>query len=118
MTIIRHTSALMLALLCAACGSYKAVRPEAPAPVVAEAQTYSVAYRASNGRRITAVYINSNSPMTVELRQGNTVESLKQVQSWAGGVEYSNLSTRWHVQDGFATLTRRGRQTVFNEIIE
>ena len=56
--------------------------------------------------------------MTVELRQGNTVEKLKQVRSWAKGVEYSNLSTRWHVQEGFATLKRKNKQTVFTEIIE
>lgn len=116
--MIRHTAILFLISLCAACGSYKAVRPSAPIPVVAEAKTYSVNYEAANGQRITAIYINSNSPMTVELRQGNTVESLKQIQSWAKGVEYSNLSTRWHVQEGFATLTRRGKPIVFTEIIE
>lgn len=110
--------AILLLAACSACGSYKAERPEAPTPVVAEAQTYAVNYEAADGQRITAVYINSNSPMTVELRQGNTVESLKQIQSWAKGVEYSNLSSRWHVQEGFATLTRRNKPVVFTEIIE
>ena len=104
------------ALLLAACGSHKAVRHAEPAPIVAETQTHSVHYRSANGQQIRADYLNSNSPMTVELHQGNTVESLKQVQSWAKGVEYSNRATRWHVQEGFATLTRSGKQTVFTEM--
>lgn len=114
----KHAAVLLPLLFLAACGSYKAVRPSVPKPVVAESQTYSVKYKAANGQRITAVYINGSSPMTVELRQGNTVEKLKQIRSWARGVEYSNLSTRWHVQEGFATLKRKNRQTVFTEIIE
>lgn len=116
--MLKYAVTLLLITLTTACGSHKAVRPSAPTPVVAEAETYTVNYEAANGQRITAVYINSNSPMTVELRQGNTVESLKQIQSWAKGVEYSNLTTRWHVQDGFATLTRRNKPIVFTEIIE
>lgn len=111
------TAALILAAFTlAACGSHKAVRHAEPAPTVAEAQTHSVQYQSADGQRIRADYINSNSPMTVELHQGNTVESLKQIQSWTKGVEYSNLATRWHVQEGFATLTRSGKQTVFTEV--
>lgn len=114
----KHAAVLLPLLFLAACGSYKAVRPSVQTPVVAESQTYSVNYKAAKGQRITAVYINGSSPMTVELRQGNTVEKLKQVRSWAKGVEYSNISTRWHVQEGFATLKRKNKQTVFTEIIE
>ncbi|QEY26862.1 putative periplasmic lipoprotein [Neisseria zalophi] len=103
-------------LLCAACGSQKAVRPNAPTPLVAEAQTQTIHYQAGKNKRLTAVYNNSNSPLTVELRQGNTVETLQQIQSWAQGVEYGNATTRWHIQDSRATLKRKGSTTVYREV--
>lgn len=106
------------ALLCASCGSYKAVRPDAPTVVVAETQSYTVHYQDADARKIQAVYINSNSPMTVELRQGSTVETLKQVASSGNALEYANLRTRWRVQEGFATLIRKNTPIVFTEIIE
>ncbi|ASK27708.1 hypothetical protein [Neisseria chenwenguii] len=107
-----------LALLLAACGSYKAVRPDAPRAVVLETQSYAVKYKAARGQRITAVYHNNSSPLTVELRQGHTAEKLKQIQTWAKGVEYANPKTRWHVQEGFATLTRGKKVIVFTEVAE
>ncbi|UOO82913.1 hypothetical protein LVJ83_05480 [Uruburuella testudinis] len=108
--------ALLLIFACTACGSQKAVRPEAPAPIVAATQTYTIDYRAAKGNsRIRAVYINSNSPLTVELHQGSTVETLTQASAWAQGAEYSNATTRWHVQDNAATLTRKGKQTQYLE---
>ncbi|WP_437179429.1 hypothetical protein [Neisseria perflava] len=109
---------LLLALLCTACGSYKAVRPEAPVPTVAEAQNYSVRYKAADGQTVTAVYLNSHSPLEMELHQGNTVETLKQSATWTKGVEYSNFSTKWNVQEGSATLTRGQKTVVFTEIVE
>ncbi len=112
------SAAILLLFTLTACGSHKAVRPEAPTPTVAETPSYSVHYAAADGQRITAVYVNSNSPMTVDLHQGSTVESLKQINTWTKGVEYGNLSTRWHVQEGFATLMRRNKSVVFTEIIE
>ncbi|MFS6938088.1 Membrane-bound lysozyme-inhibitor of c-type lysozyme [Neisseria animaloris] len=111
----KHAVILLTAFLCAACGSQKAVRPDAPTPEVAESQTYNINYKAANGRRITAVYHNNHSPLTVELRQGNTVETLKQIQSWAKGAEYGNATTRWHVQSDRAILTRKGKKTVYRE---
>ena len=104
--------------LCAACGSYKAVRPDAPLPVIAQAQTYSVRYQSAQGRTITAVYINSHSPMMVELREGNTVEKLVQVRLRSQGVEYANPSSRWQIGDSFAVLIRGGKEVVFKEIVE
>jgi len=95
--------------LCAACGSYKAVRPDAP---------YSVRYQSAQGRTITAIYINSHSPMMVELREGNTVEKLVQVRLRSQGVEYANPSSRWQIGDGFAVLIRGGKEVVFKEIVE
>jgi len=92
--------------LCAACGSYKAVRPDAPLPVTVQ------------GRTITAIYINSHSPMMVELREGNTVEKLVQVRLRSQGVEYANPSSRWQIGDGFAVLIRGGKEVVFKEIVE
>lgn len=115
---MKRLAALLLLGLCAACGSYKAVRPDVPRPVVAEAQNYTVRYRAADGQRISAIYVNSNSPMTVELRQGNTVEKLAQTHSLTKSTEYRNAGTSWQLQDGFAVLTRRGKTIVFTEIIE
>ena len=74
--------------LCAACGSYKAVRPDAPLPVIAQAQTYSVRYQS----------------VQVRLR--------------SQGVEYANPSSRWQIGDGFAVLIRGGKEVVFKEIVE
>ena len=76
---------------------------------------HKVVVRAKGSERIKAVYINSNRPITVELHQGGTVETLTQVQSWAKGAEYANPDTRWHVQDAAATLTRKGRKTAYIE---
>ena len=104
--------------LCAACGSYKAVRPDVPLPVIAQAQTYSVRYQSEQGRTITAIYINSHSPMMVELREGNTVEKLVQVRLRSQGVEYANPSSSWQIGDGFAVLIRGGKEAVFKEIVE
>ena len=113
---MKRTAPLLLIFTLAACGSQKAVRPMAPAPTVAETQTYTIDYKAAKGsERIKAVYINSNRPITVELHQGSTVETLTQVQSWAKGAEYANPTTRWHVQDAAATLTRKGRKTAYIE---
>ncbi|MDO5640627.1 MAG: hypothetical protein Q4G28_12250 [Neisseria sp.] len=113
---MKHIAPLLLIFTLAACGSQRAVRPEAPAPQVVETQTYTIEYRAAQGRdRIKAVYINSNSPLTVELHQGSTVETLNQVSAWAQGAEYGNATTRWHVQDNAAILTRKGKQTRFIE---
>lgn len=103
-------------LFCAACGTQKAVRPDAPAPVVAESQSQTIHYKSYKGKMLTAVYYNNHSPLTVELREGNTTETLKQIQSWAKGVEYSNASTRWHVQEDRATLKRKGKVTVYREV--
>lgn len=116
--MLKTAATSLLLGLCAACGSYKAVRPDVPLPVVAEAQNYTVRYQAADGQRIEAVYVNSNSPMTVELRQGNTVEKLTQTHSMTKSTEYGNLNTKWQVQDGFATLTRNSKTIVFTEIIE
>ena len=91
---MKRYALLLLLGLCTACGSYKAVR------------------------RISAIYVNSNSPMTVELRQGSTVEKLTQTHSMTKTTEYRNASTIWQLQDGFATLTRGGKTVVFTEIIE
>lgn len=114
---MKYITPLLLILVCSACGSQRAVRPEAPLPSVAETQTYTIDYRAAKGKgHIKAVYINSNSPLTVELHQGSTVETLTQVSAWAQGAEYSNTGTRWHVQDNAATLTRKGKQTQYLEI--
>ena len=78
---MKRTAPLLLIFALAACGSQKAVRPTAPAPVVAETQTYTIDYKAAKGsERIKAVYVNSNRPITVELHQGGTVETLTQVQ--------------------------------------
>ncbi|STZ76008.1 hypothetical protein [Bergeriella denitrificans] len=115
---MRHTITAALLLLTAACGSYKAVRHAEPAPVIADTPTHAVRYAAPDGQTLTAVYINSNSPMTVDLQQGNTVERLQLVNTWTQGAEYSSYDTRWHVQDNTATLTRRNRPTVFTEIAE
>lgn len=112
----KHLAPLLMVFLLAACGSHRAVRPAAPAPTVAENQTYTINYKAEKGKgRIQAVYINSNSPLTVELHQGSTVETLTQVSAWAQGAEYSNPSTRWHVQDNAALLTRGKKQTRYLE---
>lgn len=104
------------AFVLAACGTQKAVRPNAPTPAVAESQTQTVHYKTKKGKRLTAVYRNDHSPLTVELKQGNSVEKLKQVQSWAKGVEYANGTTRWHVQEGRATLKRKGVTGIYYEI--
>ncbi len=113
---MKYIAPLLLILACAACGSQRPVRPEAPSPQVVENQTYTIDYRAAKGNgRIRAVYINSNSPLTVELHQGSTVETLTQVSAWAQGAEYSNAGTRWHVQDNAAILTRKGKQTRYLE---
>lgn len=111
----RYIPSLLLAAILSACGSQRAVRPEAPAPVVAEIQNNTISYRAANGRRITAVYLNDRSPLAVELRQGSTVEILTQVSAWAQGAEYSNGNTRWHVQDNAATLIRRNQRIRYQE---
>lgn len=103
------------AFLLAACGTRKAVRPDAPAPAVAESQAQTIRYKTKKGKHLTAVYHNSHSPLTVELKQGGTVEKLKQIQSWAKGVEYGNATTRWHVQEGRATLKRKGVTAVYYE---
>ncbi len=103
------------AFVLTACGTQKAVRPNAPAPAVAESQAQTVHYKTKKGKRLTAVYRNDHSPLTVELKQGNSVEKLKQVQSWAKGVEYANGTTRWHVQEGRATLKRKGVVSVYYE---
>lgn len=116
--MINKLLSFFLATCCVACGSYHAVRPDAPAPILTETQSFSINYKSANGQRIRAVYINSNHPITVELYQGSTVENLKQIQSWTKGVEYSNLSTRWHVQEGFATLLRNNKKTIFTEVAE
>ncbi|MBF0804195.1 MULTISPECIES: hypothetical protein [Neisseria] len=109
--------ALLLAVAAlAACGTQKAVRPDAPAPAVAESQTQTIHYQTKKGKRLTAVYHNNHSPLTVELKQGNSVENLKQIQSWAKGVEYANNTTRWHVQEGRATLKRKGMSSIYYEI--
>ena len=97
---MKRSALLLLLGLCTACGSYKAVRPDAPRAVVVEAQNNAIRYQAADGSRISAIYVNSNSPMTVELHQGSTA------------------STIWQLQDGFATLTRGGKTVVFTEIIE
>ena len=68
--------------------------------------------------RITAIYINSHSPMMVELHEGNTVEKLVQVRLRSQGVEYANPSSRWQIGDGFAVLVRGGKEVVFKEIVE
>ena len=86
--------------------------------VIAQAQTYSVRYQSAQGRTITAIYINSHSPMMVELREGNTVEKLVQVRLRSQGVEYANPSSRWQIGDGFAILIRGGKEVVFKEIVE
>lgn len=106
---------LLMVFTLAACGSQRAVRPEAPAPVIAETQTYTINYRSAKGQKITAVYLNSHSPLTAELHQGNTVETLTQVSTWAKGAEYANPTTRWQVQEGWAELTRKNKKTRFNE---
>lgn len=103
-------------LFLTACGSYKAVRPDAPVPQVAETPNYSVNYEAAGRRKITAVYLNNNSPMAVVLKQGNTEEMLTQKHSLTKSAEYANATTRWTVQDGFATLVRKGKTVVFREI--
>lgn len=115
---MKRYALLLLFGLCTACGSYKAVRPDAPLAVVAEAQNNAIRYQAADGSRISAIYVNSNSPMTVELRQGSTVEKLTQTHSMTKTTEYRNASTIWQLQDGFATLTRGGKTVVFTEIIE
>ncbi|EGV35377.1 hypothetical protein [Neisseria weaveri] len=114
---MKHLLTLSIVLACAACGSVKAVRPEAPAPAIAETPSYTIQYQTGKGKqRIVAHYLNGHSPLTVELRQGNTVETLTQINAWSKGAEYANKTTRWHVQEGFATLTRKGKKTIFNEI--
>ena len=92
---MKRYALLLLLGLCTACGSYKAVRPDAPRAVVAEAQNNAIRYQAADGSRISAIYINSNSPMTVELRQGSTVEKLTQTHSMTKTTEYCNASTIW-----------------------
>lgn len=106
---------LSAALLMCACGTQKAVRPDAPAPAVAESQSQTIHYKTKKGKRLTAVYHNSHSPLSVELKQGGSTEMLKQVQSWAKGVEYGNGTTRWHVQEGRATFKRKGVTAVYYE---
>ena len=115
---MKRYALLLLLGLCTACGSYKAVRPDAPRAIVAEAQNNAIRYQAADGSRISAIYVNSNSPITVELHQGSTVEKLTQTHSMTKTTEYRNASTRWQLQDGFATLTRGGKTVVFTEIIE
>ncbi|WP_231998406.1 hypothetical protein [Neisseria animalis] len=85
---------------------------------MAEAQIQSADYIAANGQKITAVYLNSHSPMIVELHQGNAVESLKLLHAWTHGAEYGNFDTRWHIRAGSATLTRRDKQLKFDEVIQ
>lgn len=114
--MIKRRFLILTLLFCTACGTQKAVRPDAPAPVVAESQSQAVHYKSYKGKHLTAVYHNNHSPLTVELREGNKTETLKQVQSWAKGVEYSNAETRWHVQEDRATLKRKGKTTVYREV--
>ena len=45
---MKRTAPLLLIFALAACGSQKAVRPTAPAPVVAETQTYTIDYKAAS----------------------------------------------------------------------
>ena len=97
--------------LCAACGSYKAVRPDAPLPVIAQAQTYSVRYQSAQGRTITAIYINSHQPddwlsCVKAIRLRNWCKSACAVRA----LEYANPSSRWQIGDGFAVLIRGGKK--------
>ena len=72
---MKRYALLLLLGLCTACGSYKAVRPDAPLAVVAEAQNNAIRYQAADGSRISAIYINNNDDRSEERRVGKECRS-------------------------------------------
>ena len=64
---MKRTAPLLLIFALAACGSQKAVRPTAPAPVVAATPTYIIDYKAAKvSERIKLYLINLYAPTRQE----------------------------------------------------